>query len=267
MNAVAIGPFVFAADRLAVLLGLLAFMIATAILARRIDSRLGSWANWALLAGLTAARIGHVVLHWNSFSEEPWRVIAVWQGGFQPLAGLVGVLTVSAFLIRSVRTGLAALGAVALGLFVWMAAHQLTQATYGQPAPTIALAQLDGPPVAISDTRGKPAVVNLWATWCPPCRREMPLLAEVAAKRADVTFLFVNQGEGADRIAKYLAAERLKLDRILLDPSMQIPRHYQTPGLPVTLFLRADGSLASMHIGEISREALQSNIAGITAPP
>lgn len=88
----------------------------------------------------------------------------------------------------------------------------------------------------------------------------MPLLAEVAASRDDVAFLFVNQGEGSETIRAYLAKENLKLDRVLLDQSMQIPRHYGSMGLPITLFLRADGTLASMHMGEISREALNAAI-------
>ena len=94
----------------------------------------------------------------------------------------------------------------------------------------------------------------------------MPLLAEVAASRHDVTFLFVNQGEGSENIRSYLSSQNLKLDRVLLDQSMQIPRHYGTMGLPVTLFLRADGTLAAMHIGEISREALNANIEKLAGP-
>lgn len=260
MNVVAIGPFVFSSGQFAGILGIFAFTIVTSILARRVDPVIAKWSTWALIGGLVVARLGHVALHWQSFAGEPLRIFAFWQGGFQPLAGLVGVLIVSALFIRSLKAGLAAAGAIAFSLVLWVGVTQLTQATLGQPAPTFALQQLDGQPLAVSDARGKPAVINLWASWCPPCRREMPLLAEVAASRDDVAFLFVNQGEGSETIRTYLAKENLKLDRVLLDQSMQIPRHYGTLGLPVTLFLRADGTLASMHMGEISREALNAAI-------
>ncbi|HQS47767.1 MAG: thiol:disulfide interchange protein [Rhizobiales bacterium 24-66-13] len=260
MNAVAIGPFVFASEQFAALLGIFAFTIVTTILARRVDPIIGRWSSWALIAGFVAARLGHVALHWQSFMGEPLRAFAFWQGGFQPVAGLVGVLVVSAFFIRSLKAGLAAAAAFGLSLVIWVGVTQLTSATLGQPAPTVTLHQMDGPPIAVSDVAGKPAVINLWASWCPPCRREMPLLAEVAASRDDVVFLFINQGEGADTIRSYLAKENLKIDRVLLDPSMQIPRHYGSMGLPITLFLRADGTLASMHMGEISREALNAAI-------
>ncbi|KAB2688775.1 TlpA disulfide reductase family protein [Brucella pseudogrignonensis] len=260
MNAIAIGPFVFASEQFAAILGIFTFTIATSILARRVDPIIGQWSTWALIGGLVAARLGHVALHWQSFAAEPMRIFAFWQGGFQPIAGFVGVLLVSVLFIRSLKAGLAAAGALGLSLVLWVGVTQLTQATLGQPAPTIALQQMDGPPFAVSDVIGKPAVVNLWASWCPPCRREMPLLAEVAASRDDVAFLFVNQGEGSETIRAYLAKENLKLDRVLLDQSMQIPRHYGSMGLPITLFLRADGTLASMHMGEISREALNAAI-------
>jgi thiol-disulfide isomerase/thioredoxin len=120
--------------------------------------------------------------------------------------------------------------------------------------------------VKLGDFAGKPIVVNLWASWCPPCRREMPLLAETAAARKDVTFLFVNQGESPQTIRSYLARENLTLSPVLLDQAMQLPRHYSAPGMPTTLFLRADGTLASIHMGEISPELLSAKIDRITAP-
>lgn len=266
MNAVSIGPLVFASDRFAAVLGVFAFLLVTSILARRVEPAIGRWSIWALISGLVAARLGHVALHWESFVGEPWRMLAVWQGGFQPVAGLIGVLLVSIFFIRSLASGLAAAGALGLGLVISIGVTQLTQATLGQPAPTIALQQMDGPSMAVSDVAGKPAVINIWASWCPPCRREMPLLAEVAASRDDVAFLFVNQGEGPGTIRTYLSSQNLKLDRVLLDQAMQLPRHYGTMGLPITLFLRADGTLAAMHMGEISREALNANIAKLVGP-
>lgn len=260
MNAVGIGPFVFASEHFAAVLGIVAFALVTSILARRVDPMIGAWSNQALLGGLITARVGHVALHWESFASEPWRVFAFWQGGFQPIAGLVGVLLASLFYIRSLKVGLAAAGVLSLSLVIWLGVTELTRATLGQPAPTVVLQQLEGPPIAVSEIGGKPAVINLWASWCPPCRREMPLLAEVAVGRDDVVFLFINQGEGTDTIRSYIATDNLQLDRVLLDPSMQISRYYGSTGLPITLFLRANGTLASMHMGEISREALNANI-------
>lgn len=260
MNDVAIGPLIFAGDRLAAIIGVASFLVVSAILSGYVDPGIRRWSNHALIAGLIAARAGHVIEHLDNFLAEPWRILAVWQGGFSFLWGLVAVLAVTAVHVRTPRKGVAAGVALATSLFVWTAIGQLTAASTGIAAPTQAMEQLNGQPMALTDTGGKAAVVNIWATWCPPCRREMPLLAEIAAARDDVTFLFVNQGEGPETIKAYLASGHLALDHILLDQAMSIPRHYGTPGIPVTLFIRTDGTLMTAHMGEISREALTETI-------
>lgn len=265
MNGVAIGPFVFAADRLAAVLGIFAFMILASILARRVDRAVGPWSSWVLIGGLVAARLGHVALHWQYFRDQPWRAIAIWQGGFEPIAGFAGALLISFFHIRSFRAGVSAAAAIGLGALVWAGADQLTGVTLGQPAPAMVFEQMDGAPAALGAFSGKPVVVNLWASWCPPCRREMPLLATTAAARSDVAFLFINQGESPEAIRSYLAREHLSLSPVLLDPAMRLSRHYNAPGMPTTLFLRADGTLASIHMGEISPEILDTTIDRIAA--
>lgn len=148
------------------------------------------------------------------------------------------------------------------GVFVWFVFTTLWQAAEGPSAPRFTLARLDGSRApAIADRAGRPAVVNLWASWCPPCRREMPLLAEAAAALPDVDFIFANQGEGAVAIQSYLDDENLELENVVLDPAHSLSRHYAAPGMPVTLFLGADGQVVTSHFGEISREALDVAIA------
>ncbi|MGA9659386.1 MAG: TlpA disulfide reductase family protein, partial [Asticcacaulis sp.] len=150
---------------------------------------------------------------------------------------------------------------VALSLAVWVGGHELTRSEYGQPAPDVVLAQLDGTPQRLGDTGGKLEVVNLWATWCPPCRREMPLLAKLSHDRPDVTFSFVNQGESAETVRAFLAGQNLKLSRVLLDRDAAIPRYYATAGVPVTLFLTPDGHLADLHMGELTQGDFDSGLA------
>ena len=91
------------------------------------------------------------------------------------------------------------------------------------------------------------------------------MMAEMAAARDNVTFLFVNQGERRTTIEGYLNNEKLTLSNVLLDTRMDVPRHYATPGLPVTLFIGADGKLRSIHVGEISREALTDALSRLLA--
>lgn len=264
MNAIALGPLVLAADRFAALLAIAVFLVASALLARRVDRRLDNWATTAVLTGIIAARARHVFRHWDSFSEEPGRILALWQGGFDIASGLLGVAVVTACFARSLRFASAAAVVVGLAGLVGSVTLQLTQATYGQPAPITRMAGLDGKMSSIVDFRGRPVVVNLWATWCPPCRREMPMMSRLASERSDVEFLFINQGENAAKVQAFMQRDGLALTNVLLDAAMEVPRHYGTIGLPVTLFLRPDGSLARLHTGEISREALIAGIEALT---
>lgn len=256
MQVVSIGPLVFAGDRLAAIVGIGAFLIATSILSSRLDARIGRWSNWALIAGLIAARLGHVVENASSFAAEPWRILALWQGGFSWPWAAGTVVAVSMILVRTRRTAIGVVVSLAAALLAWNVVWQLTNATPSTPMPDMALENINGGDTSLMAFAGKPLVVNLWASWCPPCRREMPMMAEMAAARDDVTFLFVNQGETRPAIEGYLSNEKLTLSNVLLDARMDVPRHYSTPGLPVTLFIGADRKLRSVHVGEISREAL-----------
>ncbi|HAQ27862.1 MAG TPA: peroxiredoxin, partial [Pseudomonas sp.] len=118
--------------------------------------------------------------------------------------------------------------------------------------------------VALQDFVGKPLVVNLWATWCPPCRREMPVLAEAQRTESDVTFLFVNQGEGERVIADFLDTEGLGLENVLLDTGGRLGQHVGSTALPTTLFYDAEGRQVGSHLGELSRASLARALERLT---
>ncbi|WP_312217823.1 TlpA disulfide reductase family protein [Brevundimonas sp.] len=79
--------------------------------------------------------------------------------------------------------------------------------TAALPPAAVTLATLSSEPLDLAQPAGRPTVINLWATWRPPCRREMPALAETETQHPDVRFLFVNQGEGAETAGRFLEAE------------------------------------------------------------
>lgn len=110
---------------------------------------------------------------------------------------------------------------------------------------------------------GRPLVINLWATWCGPCRREMPMLMEIAPARRDVTFLLLNQGEAAGVVRRYLSASGLPGAHVALDPAADMGRRLGVAGLPLTIFVGADGLVRRTHIGEISRAALDAEVEKI----
>ncbi len=99
-------------------------------------------------------------------------------------------------------------------------------------------------------------VVNLWATWCPPCREEMPLLALAQQRETGVTFVFVNQGESDKLVRRYLHDEILELDNVLLDPASSLRMAVGSKGLPTTMFYDAAGRLVRRHVGLVSRQEL-----------
>lgn len=256
MNAISIGPLVLASDRAAAIAGLFAFMFVAGMVARRVDERIGRWSLWALLGGILVARIVHVAVHWSSFAGDPLRAFAVWQGGFYWPAGLAAALAAILFFLDTRWARLASLVPIAVGLFVWNAAYRLTAGVEAIPLPHTSFQTMTGNSVELAALSGRPMVLNLWASWCPPCRREMPMMADVAVNSPGVSLIFANQGEEIGQITSYLDKEKLTFPLMLLDGLGELGRHYKVPGLPATLFIAPDGRLVDVHLGEISREIL-----------
>lgn len=264
MGAVTVGPLMFAAERLAAVAGIAAFLVVATLISLRAGPQLATWAWRAMLIGLVAARVGHVLVHWPNFVEEPLRVFAVWQGGFfWPLGVLAAALALLFFLDRSAQRWLA-LASLAFGLLVWSMGTQLGAPVDAKTLPQASFPTIEGRRLDVAGMAGEPTVLNLWASWCPPCRREMPMMADMAAARPDVRFVFANQGEDRDQVAAFLADQGLTLETVLLDSLGELSRHYGTPGLPATLFIDAGGTLRDVHLGEISRETLNEKIARLT---
>ncbi|MEN3950005.1 TlpA disulfide reductase family protein [Iodidimonas sp. SYSU 1G8] len=254
-----IGPIAMASDR-AIAIGLLwAFLALGTLGATRLDRR-APRATWiALLAGILAARIGFVTANAAAYSAEPWSVIALWQGGFSPWAGVAAAALALAVMLGRSRAGALMIGAVAALALVHLAATQFL-APEPRPLPQgIVLTNLNGAPMPLETLQGTPLVVNLWATWCPPCRREIPMIVEVA-RTSSVPILLVNQGEPASTIRSYLSREGLRTGAVRLDPTSALGKAIGSAALPTTLFIDADGKIRRVHVGEISRAALTAGI-------
>ena len=261
MNTIALGPLVLSGERLAILVGVLVFLIGTGLLASRVSPRFNLWSTVVVIGGLAAARLAHVIVYWTYFREDPLRALAVWQGGFDWL-GILPVVALSLiFLLRSSRERAWAIAPLAAASLAMTTTHQLTSATQPLPPPALTLTALKGSSVDLATTDGRPTVINLWATWCAPCRREMPALAQAEHAHPEVRFLLINQGEGEADVRDFLQREGLAFDHVLLDDAMATQPHYRTVGIPVTLFLHADGRLARAHTGEIAPERIVAEIA------
>ena len=112
-----------------------------------------------------------------------------------------------------------------------------------------------GQVVRLSDYRGKTVVINFWATWCQPCRQEMPALQRVAATEPDVVFLEVDLQESGDKVTSFL--EQLGLDRLqlVLDTAGETTRRFGVLSLPSTFFVDPRGVIRHLELGGPLSEA------------
>jgi thiol-disulfide isomerase/thioredoxin len=220
--------------------------------------------------GLLAARLGQIVLDADLYRAAPLSVLDLRDGGWHLPSGIVAGLLALGVLLRRAPPALhRPVGVAALvALVLWGGATATLQAGRPTGLPALAVTPLDDTrPVDLSTlARGRPTVVNLWASWCGPCRQEMPLLAATQAATPGVRFLFVNQGESAGAIRAYLTDQDLTLHDVLRDPDARLGPAIGSRGLPTTLFLDARGRLVDAHFGVLSAVALQSRLRRITAP-
>ncbi len=122
--------------------------------------------------------------------------------------------------------------------------------------PDLTLERYEGGSVALAVT-DRPTIVNLWATWCPPCRRELPMLAAAARANPEVRFYFADQGEARSVVEAYLAErDDLVIEGVLLDQGSALSNEFEAVGLPVTLFFDAKGNHVLSHIGEVTEVEL-----------
>jgi thiol-disulfide isomerase/thioredoxin len=218
------------------------------------------------VASLIAARLAFVIVYFNLYKHAPWSILNILDGGFSPVAGILTTATGISWYAWHVRERRRILLLSALtGGAVWAIGAAVAAAVFAVPAktPQAELVRLDGSSVQFASLAGKPMVVNLWATWCPPCMREMPVLRDAQKNRPDVVFVFANQGESADAIQKFLDREGLGLDNVLLDSRLELSSQTDSQALPTTLFFDGKGALVDRRIGELSAATLAQRIEGI----
>ena len=265
MLNVNLGPFALQVSHLLLLAALLVATGVGHLVGRQQQIGIGNSLIDMLWAALLAARLAFIATWFELYRNAPWSMLDIRDGGFTPWAGLVaasGVALWRGWRRPPLRQPL--LWGVTAGVLAWGAMFGVMGALdkAAKPGlPTVALTTLAGEPTQLAAmAKGKPMVVNLWASWCPPCRREMPVLAAAQQQETQVTFVFANQGEDSAAALRYLSVGQLNLANVLLDPGTALGRAIGSTALPTTLFYDASGQLVDTHLGELSAASLASKL-------
>ena len=127
------------------------------------------------------------------------------------------------------------------------------QTRQGPPAPNFTLQDMDGRMVSLSDYKGKVVLLNIWATWCPPCVAEAPSIDKLHKMFEDEDFslLAVSIDEGGKKAVEDFMKKKNLNFPVLLDPEGRVARLYQTTAVPESFIIRKDGTLDNRIVGAI----------------
>lgn len=134
----------------------------------------------------------------------------------------------------------------------------------GQRAPNATLVDLQGSQLKISDLKGRPLIINFWATWCPPCRAEIPELDAVYREHRDkgLEVLGINYGEESETVQGFLKGMEVSY-RIVMDPYDEAADRYRIAALPTSFFVDSEGIIRAVHLGGMDRQAIEGKLAKI----
>ncbi|WP_374667548.1 prolipoprotein diacylglyceryl transferase family protein [Acinetobacter sp.] len=252
---------------------LIAALTVMALFARYAGQRLG-WPEsikselqdsiWtSVWIGLISARLVFVLLNIDAYAASPIDMIKIQDKGFHLIGG---VIAGGAWFFWKNRNLMTKAKVVLMLSFVIVAGAGMLlkntlQKETNYPDLHFSALQENGSvsarPASLSSFKGKPAVVNLWASWCPPCHREMPVLARAQNQYPQVQFIMLNQSEGSAAVSAYLKKHQFDFKHVLLDTNGDMPAAMNTFGLPSTLFFDAQGRLLERHMGELTPAMLQ----------
>ncbi len=134
----------------------------------------------------------------------------------------------------------------------------------GRSAPEVSFQLADGKPSKLSDFKGKPLVISFWASWCGPCRKELPALAELAAKRPDVTFLAINVDKERVPAERFIHELKMSLP-VAYDPESAVVSRFDVVVMPTMFMLDKNGTVKFRKTGFSADKGLAELIAALDA--
>lgn len=135
------------------------------------------------------------------------------------------------------------------------------QPAINYPAPDFVLKTLSGDSFSLREARGRPVVLNFWATWCGPCQRELPALQAAAERYGDLVLIVgIDQGEEAATVQAYVDELGLTFP-IPMDSEFTVSELYNVRGLPTTFFIDSEGVIRHLWLGEMNSITLAEGVA------
>jgi len=266
-HTLSVGPLVLPASLLAVLLSVVLGVVVARVMTRKLSTDVKPMLWRVGAASLLASRLAYVWQYHAAYFASPLDILDIRDGGWTAEAG-VAVAWLYALALTNAKPALRKpmLLALAASSFAFLTGSVALAVTPGE-APHLKPTEVvtkEGGLSSLGEFKGKPTVLNLWATWCPPCQREMPILADGQATRPDINFVFLDQGDTAQQVETFLRAHGLALHNVLLDPKGEGTLEYGLGGLPTTLFFDGEGHLVDAQLGGLTRASLAAKLARIT---
>ncbi len=269
MTAITLGPLALPITPLLLLISVLIGLLVAALVGRKYKVSVTDPLLTILLGSLLFGRLVFVARFADSF-ESVWQMLDIRDRGFDVTATLLAALMIVSWLLwrrQQQRQALLA-GVLTVTLLFGVFSSVIYVGRQQAALPELTLQQLNGDSVNLAELgRGQLTVVNLWATWCPPCRREMPVLQQAEQDYPDVRFVLLNQREHPETVQQYLQQAGLAFQHLLLDRQGQLATQLGAHGLPVTLYFDEDGQLVQSHMGELSAASLAQTLQQLGVKP
>lgn len=258
MEAITLGPLILPISRIPGLVALIILLAGSELYNKRFPG-LARWGWLTALAATLGARLVYAASAPAAYLSEPWTLLYFWQPGYSVWGAIISAAAFTGFyLYKKPPLAIGSITNLGIAGLVGVALLLLTpnNAFNSEGLPNQVFTTLDGKEQQLTHFQGKPIIVNLWATWCPPCRREMPMLHSYEGDER-VQLVMINQGESTVAVDHYLRSEGFNFGAVLLDTHQQAGRIFRAPGLPATVFYNAKGEQVDRHFGELSRAQIE----------